>query len=210
METEKIKGVFELLRECESCSNDLYGIMNIDGVDVDGFAHRHANTLIGCGRFLSYWMRETVETDETTGEGGEWLVKNILDVLSSTQRYYSHMDVGSPVPYRDDIPAGEYFNVFFLTNQYLNVIPDDIDMGKAKAVAIDAVRRAIDGIMGNIPGDTDDDTDDDTEDAVNAAVESIRTIQRLLEKNAQKFADKGIQSFLSDIAKSQDSLFECE
>lgn len=197
------RGIFELLRECNDCADDLYGAMHDSIIDTDGLAHPQANTLLDCGLLLAYWMRRTADSEDTTGEGGEWLERNIGNELRHAKRYYESgvWNVTIPAPYKNDVPAAEYFNVFFMARQVLIILPGEKGIKTAHRDAIDAVKKAIDIITGEVCDVDDEDMESDkTEDAVNDAVKSIRQLQRLIEECTPRFIPEAAKF----MAKEQD------
>lgn len=197
------RGIFELLRGCNDCAYDLYAVMYNSDVDTDGLAHPQANTLFDCVLLLAYWMRRTADSDDTTGEGGEWLERNIENELRHAERYYNNDSwrVDRPDPFKDDVSAAEFFNVFFLARQVLMVLPGEKGVKTAHRDAIGAVEKAIDIITGEVCDVDDEDIESDkTEDAVNDAVKSIRQLQRLIEECAPRFVSEAPKF----IAKEQD------
>lgn len=197
------RGIFELLRECNDCADDLYGVMNIAVIDTDGLAHPQANTLLDCGLLLAYWMQRTADSDDTTGEGGEWLERNVEKELRHAERYYINDSwcVDGPDLFKDDVSAAEFFNVFFMARQVLMVLPGDECVKTAHRDAIDAVKKAIDIITGKVCDvDVEDMESDKTEDAVNDAVKSIRRLRLLIEECAPRFVPEAVKR----VAKEQD------
>lgn len=190
------RGIFELLRGCSECADDLYGVMNNAIIDTDGLAHPQANTLLDCGLLLAYWMQRTADSDDTTGEGGEWLERNVGKELRHAERYYINDSwcVDRPDPFKDDVSAAEYFNVFFMARHVLMALPGDECVKTAHRDAIDAVGKAIDIITSEVCDvDGEDMESDKTEDAVNDAVKSIRHLQRVIKECAPRVVPEAVK-----------------